>query len=78
MFKYNAGTHVFTGYSTFHLLHGFELNQPIDLTLIPTVPDHDVLAAIKVIYRVRQNLPRLCKRYNAQHKERPFKVGELK
>lgn len=71
--------------STFYLLNGLEPNQPIDLTLLPMIPDHDVLAALKVIYKVRQDLQQLLShiqeeqrtKYKIRHKEKKFKVGEL-
>lgn len=36
------GRYAATGFSSFYLLHGFESNQPIDLALIPMVPDYDI------------------------------------
>lgn len=55
-FAYNAGRLAATGFLTFYLLHGFKPNQLINLALIPTVPDYEVLEALKNIQK--KDLPR--------------------
>lgn len=41
-FKYNSSKYTLTWFLPFYLLHGFETNQLIDLTLLPTNPNTDV------------------------------------
>ena len=83
-FVHNTSVNSSTGYTPFFLVHGFEATQPIDLAILPRLPDHDVLKAISALHEIRTKLPEVYKTaqekqkryYDEGRREISFKVSE--
>lgn len=52
------------------IFHRFKPNSPIELALLSTIPDHNVLLALKAIHKSQQDLPRVLSTTQNAHQER--------
>lgn len=83
-FVYNSSIQESTKHSPFYLLHAYEPLHPIDLAILPKMPDNDVLEAIQKIHEVRDTIPAILKeaqerqktRYDAGQVHRDYKPGD--
>ncbi|KAL1456072.1 hypothetical protein WDU94_000826 [Cyamophila willieti] len=81
---YNSTKHASTNQSPFYLLHGYEPRSTIDLTLLPSDTEHDVLQALEILDNVRSQLPKLLSsvqqknkdRYDRTHIFESFNIGD--
>lgn len=68
-FAYNIAPTT-SGYSPFFLVHGFEPRTPIDVVFLPKETDSDILKQLKMLTKIREEVPAIIAKNQAKQKER--------